>query len=138
MNATFVWKWYVVEARWPGMVGGRKRAPASLLSIILVFPLKFPRVLKLIRGCIGSSGNVREVRFAISLSWWNMGKLVFPGEWRLYVKSLQLQMWSSFKVSCLGYPNHIHTYIHLLRICIKYNFSMMDSQSLFPPSLQKQ
>jgi hypothetical protein len=35
--------------------------------------------------------------------WWNMGKLVFPGEWRLYVKSLQLLMWSSFKVSCLGY-----------------------------------
>jgi hypothetical protein len=25
-------------------------------------------------------------------------------EWRLYVKSLQLLMWSSFKVSCLGYP----------------------------------
>ncbi len=39
---------------WPGMVGGRKRASAPLLSIILVFPLKYPRVLKLIRGCIGS------------------------------------------------------------------------------------
>jgi hypothetical protein len=57
------------------------------------------------RGCIGSSGNVRVGRLAIGLSWWNMGKLVFPGEWRLYVKSLQLLMWSSFKVSCLGYPN---------------------------------
>jgi hypothetical protein len=39
-------------------------------------------------------------RLAIGLSWWNMGKPVFPGEWRLYVKSLQLLMWSSFKVSC--------------------------------------
>ncbi len=44
---------------WPGMVGWRKRASAPLLSIILVFPLKYPRVSKLIRGCIGSSGNVR-------------------------------------------------------------------------------
>ncbi len=81
---------------------------APLLSIILVFPLKYPRVLKLIRGCIGSSGNVRVGRLARGLSWWNVGKLVFPGEWRLYVKSLQLSMWSSFKASCLGYPNHIH------------------------------
>jgi hypothetical protein len=96
------------------MVGGRKRASAPLLSIILVFPLKFPRVLKLIRGCIGSSGNVRVGRLAIGLSWWNMEKLVFPGERRLYVKSFQLLMWSSFKASCFGYPNHIHTYIHTL------------------------
>jgi hypothetical protein len=29
------------------------------------FPLKYPRVLKLIRGCIGSSGNVRVGRLAI-------------------------------------------------------------------------
>ncbi len=68
-------------------------------------------------GCIGSSGNVRKSRLAIGLSWWNMGKLVFPGEWRLYVKSLQLLMWSSFEVSCLGYPNQfidsfIHSFIH--------------------------
>jgi hypothetical protein len=34
----------------------------------------------------------------------NMGKFVFPWEWRLYVKSLQLSMWSSLKASC--YPNH--------------------------------
>jgi hypothetical protein len=61
------------------------------------------------RGCIGSSGNVRVGRLAIGLLWWNMGKLVFLGEWRLYVKSLQLPIWSSFKASCLGYPNHIHT-----------------------------
>ncbi len=47
------------------------------------------------RGCIGSSGNVRKGRLDRGLSWWNMGKLVFPGEWRLYVKSLQLSMWSS-------------------------------------------
>ncbi len=47
---------------------------------------------------------------AKGLSWWNMGKLVFPGESRLYVKFLQLYIsiviWSSFKVTCLGYPNH--------------------------------
>ncbi len=47
-----------------------------------------------------------------------MGKLVFPGELRLYVKSLQLWMWSSFKVSCLGYPNHICTYIHYQKIVV--------------------
>ncbi len=96
---------------WPGMVRGRKRASAPLLSIILVIPLKYPRVLKLIRGCIGSSGNVRVGGLAIGLSWWNMGKLVFPGGWRLYVKSIQLSM-CSFKASCLGYPNHIHTSEH--------------------------
>ncbi len=47
------------------------------------------------RGCIDSSGNVRKGRLARRLSWWNMGKLVFPGEWLIYVKSLQLSMWSS-------------------------------------------
>ncbi len=43
-------------------------------------------------------------RLAIGLSWWNMGKLVFPGEWIIYTQSLQLSMWSSFeifeKISC--------------------------------------
>ncbi len=68
---------------WLGMVGGRKRASATLLSIILVFPLKFLWVWKLIRGFIGSSGNVRVGGLARGLLWWNMGKLVFPGEWRL-------------------------------------------------------
>ncbi len=113
---------------WPGMVGGRKRASAPLLSIILVFPLKYPRVLKLIRGCIGSSGNVRVGRLAIGLSSWNMGKFVFPGEWRLYIKSLQLSMWSSFKASCLGYPNHIHTYIYTIQFSSKLKTNLMKTQ----------
>jgi hypothetical protein len=98
---------------------GEEEGVCPLLSIILVFPLKLPRVLKLIRGCIGSSGNVRVGRLVRGLSWWNMGKLVFSGEWRLYVKSLQLSMWSSFKVSCLGYPNHIHTYNNFLYFGLK-------------------
>jgi hypothetical protein len=42
---------YVVKARWLGMVG-RKRASDPLLSIILVFPLKFPRMLKPIGGVL--------------------------------------------------------------------------------------
>jgi hypothetical protein len=94
---------------------GEEEGVCPLLSIILVFPLKYPWMLTHGRGCIGSSGNVRVGRLAIGVSWWNMGKLIFPGEWRLYVKSLQLSMWSSFKASCLGYPNHIHSYIQKLK-----------------------
>ncbi len=111
MNATFVWKCIVVMARWPVMIGGRKRASAPFSQSYLSFPWNFCECFKkLIRGCIGSSSNVRVDRLAIRLPWWNMRKVVFPGEWRLYVKSLQLSIWSSFKVSCLGYPYHIHTY----------------------------
>jgi hypothetical protein len=68
------------------------------------------------RGCIGSSGNVRKGKLARDLSW-NMGKLVFSGEWQLYRKPLQLLMWSSFKVSRLGYPNQfIHSFIHSITV----------------------
>jgi hypothetical protein len=117
-----VWKEckYVDEALWPGHGGLGVRGfsllrsnHASLPCICRALGVKYPRMLTHGRGCIGSSGNVRVGRLAIGLSWWNMGKLVFPGEWRLYIKSLQLSMWSSFKVSCLGYPNRfIHSFIH--------------------------
>ncbi len=69
--------------------------------------------------CIGSSGNVRVGRLAIG-SWWNMGKLVFPGEWRLYVKSLRLLMWNFFKVSFLGYPNRRFWYLFLCGLKSQY------------------
>jgi hypothetical protein len=41
---------------------------APSLNHTCLFPLKYPRMLKLIQGCIGSSGNVRVGRLAIGLS----------------------------------------------------------------------
>ncbi len=56
------------EALWPEHDGLGVTGFSLLLSIILVFPLKYPQVLTHGRGSIGSSGNVRKGRLAIGLS----------------------------------------------------------------------
>ncbi len=103
--------WY-----WAWRVGGfgdshSRSNHTSLPCECRALGVRQPWMLKNDWGCIDSSGNVRKCRLARGLSWWNMGKLVFSEEWQIYVKSLQLPMWSSFKVSFLGYMNQfIHSF----------------------------
>jgi hypothetical protein len=77
------------------MVGEEEGCPPSYQPCQSFRWCEMSANVKTDRGCIGSSGNVRKGRLARGLSWWNMGKLVFSGEWLIYVKSLQLSMWSS-------------------------------------------
>jgi hypothetical protein len=75
------------------MAGRDSGTPTLARTIPVSLPMcETTANVKTDRGCIGSSGNVRVGRLAIGLSRWNMEKFVFPGEWRLYVKSLQLLM----------------------------------------------
>ncbi len=71
---------------------------------------------KTVRGCIGSSGNVRVyvwIRYRSLVM--EYGKPVFPGEWMIYTKALQLPYVKLLCDESHGYPNRGFGFFFFIR-----------------------